>query len=142
MIHCAAAFILLVTAASCSAADEPMRPAFKSSPTIDLWQWSLAMAMVLAAILVLAWLMRRFGSFSQLQPGKFRVLAALSLGAREKVVLLQAGEKQLVLGVAPGRVQTLCVLEGQDLIGAEAPISAPGPSFADKMNELMGRKQP
>jgi flagellar protein FliO/FliZ len=33
------------------------------------------------------------------------------LGTRERAVLLQVGDQQLVVGVAPGRVQTLHVLD-------------------------------
>ena len=35
------------------------------------------------------------------------VIAALSVGARERVVLVQLAEKQLLLGVSPGRVNLL-----------------------------------
>mgnify|MGYP000383068744 CR=1 FL=1 len=36
-----------------------------------------------------------------------RVVSAISVGTRERVVLVQVGEQQLVLGVAPGRVNLL-----------------------------------
>lgn len=42
-----------------------------------------------------------------------RLMGGLSLGGREKLLVVEVGEIQLVLGVAPGRVQTLHVLEGQ-----------------------------
>lgn len=96
---------------------------------------------VLAMIFALVWLLRRFGTFSRLAPGRFRVLAAVSLGSRERVVLLQAGRKQLVLGVAPGRVETLCVLEDSEIIPVEsgAPVAAAGASFVERLQELTGR---
>jgi flagellar protein FliO/FliZ len=136
-----AAILPLVAPSLASGADEAAHAGLKSGMPVDLWQWSLAMVAVLGAILLLAWMMRRLGNFSQLQTGKFRVLAALSLGARERVVLLQAGDKQLVLGVSPGRVQTLCVLEGADVIRSESPPLDPGANFAEKMAELMGKRQ-
>jgi len=40
---------------------------------------------------------------------------------REKVVLLQVGKKQLLLGVTPGRIDTLHVLEGEDCLNTDTP---------------------
>jgi flagellar protein FliO/FliZ len=121
-------------------ADDLARPA-RPGESVDLLQWGLAMAVVLAAIVGLAWLMRRLGRFSHIQSGRFRVLAALPVGPRERVVLVQAGDKQLVLGVAPGQVRTLCVLEGSELIGAsESVAEPPAPeSFSARINELLSR---
>jgi flagellar protein FliO/FliZ len=69
------------------------------------------LALVLGAIGALAWGFRRFGGPLAPRDGAMRVIAGLSLGARERAVLVQVGTKQILLGVAPGRVQTLHVLE-------------------------------
>lgn len=42
--------------------------------------------------------------------GAIRVLAAQSLGTRERAVLLEVAGRQVLVGVAPGRVQTLLVI--------------------------------
>ena len=67
--------------------------------------------LVIALIGFLAWLLRRLGRVQGGAAGGLRVLGGLSLGARERVVLIQVGGRQLLLGVAPGRVQTLHVLD-------------------------------
>ncbi|MFN2308645.1 MAG: flagellar biosynthetic protein FliO [Gammaproteobacteria bacterium] len=85
-----------------------------------LIQVGLGLFAVLLMIVGVAWLMRRLGGLPGTQGGALRVLGGLSMGARERVVLIQVGETQLLLGVAPGRVQTLHVL-GQ-------PLPAQGPS--------------
>jgi flagellar protein FliO/FliZ len=36
--------------------------------------------------------------------GVFRVIASLQVGQRERVVVVQVGDRQVLLGVAPGRV--------------------------------------
>jgi len=86
-----------------------------ADPVLDsarLTEMVLGLALVVALILVLAWVLRRT---LHLQPRgsseRMRVLAAHSLGARERVVLLQVGVRQLLLGVAPGRVHLLHVLD-------------------------------
>jgi len=74
-------------------------------------QMALGLALVLAAIMLAAWLLRRFSHLTGATHGALRVIGGVSLGQRERVVLMQAGSKQILLGVAPGRVQTLYVLD-------------------------------
>ena len=137
----AAWFMVLFPLASAPRAETP--PSVPPlAPAVDMAQWLVGLTAVLAMIFLCAWLLRRLGSFSRLEPGRFRVLAAVSLGTRERAVLLQVGGKQLVLGVAPGRVETLCVLEGADLVPVEtaAPPPEAMPPFARRLAELLGRK--
>ena len=120
-------------------AAEPVRPALANASGVDILQWSLGLLAVLAMLMVFAWLLRRMGGFSRLEPGRFQVLAALSLGARERVVLVQVGDKQLVLGVAPGRVQTLCELKDMEKLGTQgSPLT--GESFAERLAQLLPGK--
>lgn len=106
---------------------------------VNMLEWFAGLATVLIAILVLAYALRKLGRFSRLDPGAFQVLAALSVGARERVVLLQVGEKQLVLGVAPGQVRNLCELSGEDTIKPSAPTVAVD-SFASRLAALRAGK--
>jgi hypothetical protein len=46
----------------------------------------------------------------KLGPGAIEILADVAVGAKERAVLVQVGRQQLLLGVAPGRVNTLHVL--------------------------------
>jgi flagellar protein FliO/FliZ len=110
-----------------------------ATPLADLAQAFLALILVLLAILALAWLVRRAGGFGRVENGSFQVLGALSLGARERVVLVRVGGKQLVLGVAPGQVRALCVLEGEDRVPLQAePDNA---AFARRLAALLEGKR-
>lgn len=66
---------------------------------------------VVALIVALSWGMRRMGGLVGAGAGALRILGGLSVGTRERVVLIQVGDQQLLLGVAPGSVKTLHVLE-------------------------------
>jgi flagellar protein FliO/FliZ len=70
-----------------------------------------SLALVLGLILAAAWALRRFGRLGSATGGVLRVRAGLPLGGRERIVLIEAGGKHLLLGVAPGRVQILHVFE-------------------------------
>ncbi|MBU1191918.1 MAG: flagellar biosynthetic protein FliO [Gammaproteobacteria bacterium] len=88
-------------------------PALEIEPmaTGNLLQMILGLIAVLMLIAGLAWVMRRMGGVTGTTAGSLRILGGLSMGTRERIVLVQVGEQQLLLGVAPGRVQTLHVLE-------------------------------
>lgn len=93
----------------------------------------VGLVIVLAAVFLLAWVLRRMGHFSGSLSGSMKVLGGLSVGQRERVVLIQVGETQLLLGVAPGSVQRLHQLD-EPLSVNETPRSTPTQSgFAEKL---------
>lgn len=74
---------------------------------------NVALSLLLIVVLIVAcvWLLKRIAQFNQGTAGKLRVLASLSIGTRERALLVQAGDTQMLLGVAPGRVSTLHVFD-------------------------------
>ena len=62
---------------------------------------------VLACIAFLAWLLRRTGRFQSSANGEMKIITSLALGPRERAVLLQVGEQQILLGVTSQNVQPL-----------------------------------
>lgn len=101
----------------------------------SLWQLTLGMLLVLGLILALAWLLKRSGRLQMAAGGGLRILGGLSMGSRERVVLVQAGETQLLLGVAPGRVQTLHVLD-RPLQPREAEATS---GFAEQLGRILSK---
>lgn len=98
----------------------------------DIAQLAAGLALVVALIAALAWALRRLGGVPVAGRGPLQVLGGLSVGARERVVLLRVGDRQLLLGVAPGRVQTLQVLD--------EPVAMPpaaGGGFAGRLQRVL-----
>ena len=95
----------------------------------------LGLLIVLATIAVLAWALRHLFRVGAGGEGFVQVLGSTSLGARERVVLLQVGGEQILVGVAPGRVQTLHVLD--EPVTLPAPGAAPG--FQAQLARFLGR---
>lgn len=111
-------------------------PAADPLSTGSMLQMFAGLALVLGLVFLLAWAMRRFGRLSVVGNRSLRVVGALSMGTRERVVLIQAGETQLLVGVAPGRVQTLHVL---DKPIEPAAGSDDGGGFAQRLRQVMAR---
>ena len=75
-----------------------------------LGEVAFALLLVLAAIFVIAWLLRRMRIVGNRVGGAIDVLANIQLGQKERAVLLKVGSTQILVGVAPGQVNTLHVL--------------------------------
>ncbi|MCG5499521.1 flagellar biosynthetic protein FliO [Ectothiorhodospira lacustris] len=105
-----------------------------------LGQMVVGLILVIVAILVLGFMMRRMGGMHSGVSGELRVLGAVSLGARERMVLVQVGKTQLLLGVAPGRVQTLHVLDEPIRPGERVVSEKNAGAFAERLRHAMGRQ--
>jgi flagellar protein FliO/FliZ len=67
----------------------------------------MGMAVVLAVIAAVAWLMKRIAPRNYSNAGVLRVIAGTAVGQRERVVVVEIGATWLVLGVTPGSVTAL-----------------------------------
>jgi len=70
---------------------------------MDAGSMILSLLMVLALIVLCAWVLKRF-NLTQQGVSQLKVVTSLSLGAKERVVVVQAGEQQLLLGVTAQQV--------------------------------------
>ena len=80
-----------------------------------------ALAVILALIFGFAWLTRRVRGF-QSGGASIDVLAQVSVGQKERVVLLSVSGRRLLIGVASGAVTTLHAFEAGEL-PADAPAA-------------------
>jgi len=78
--------------------------------TSSILQTIIGLVIVLTVIALSAYFLRRFGSLPGINNGVIKIIATVSMGPRERIVLLQAGEQQILVGISPGRMQTLCEL--------------------------------
>ncbi|MDR2209700.1 MAG: flagellar biosynthetic protein FliO [Azoarcus sp.] len=118
-------------------------------PLVGVGQMLFGLVLVFAILAGCVWLLKRFSSPIR-GNGLLRVLGVTAVGPREKVVLIEAGEKILMLGVTPNNVRTLHVFGHDELPLASAsatPAGNPGPvtaiatSFANRLAQaLKGRR--
>lgn len=74
----------------------------------------MGLAVVVALILGLAWVLRKYGRLPGNNLVDMKVIGGLSLGTREKAVLIEVENTRLLIGVTPGHIQTLHVLGAQN----------------------------
>ncbi len=115
-------------------------PAAKAGPlAIDFSQISslvVSLAFILCLILICAWLVKRVSGITHAGSQHLKVLGALSVGNKERALLISAGEKQLLLGVATGSVSLLHVFE-EPVVSADE--LATEKNFAATLKQLTGR---
>ncbi|MCG5529986.1 flagellar biosynthetic protein FliO [Halorhodospira halochloris] len=96
----------------------------------------VVLVIIVVLIVALAWGLRRFSGLSSTASGQMRVLGSLPVGNRERVVLVKVGEEQILLGVAPGSVRFLQVLD-KPVVDDTAPGAAQAGPFAARLRSMM-----
>ena len=90
--------------------------------------------LLLIGVLVL---LRRFNGVSSQMSGNMRVVSSVGVGQRERVVLLQVGEEQILVGVGPGNVRKIHAFDEPVV----EPSTSTTPSFSDVWKVAMGRTE-
>ncbi len=91
-----------------------------------LAQAGLGLFAIIALILGLAWLARRAGLVRHVQGGVMKVVGSTSLGARQRLLLVEVGDTWLVLGVSAGEIRTLHTLPAGSASPGEAIAAMAG----------------
>lgn len=113
-----------------------------AAPMLDggtVLQMLASLALVLGAIVALAWLLRRLGQGPGGNTGLLRVIGSASVGQKERVVVVEVSDVWLVLGVAPGQVAPLYTLPRQEHAAAKTGPAAP--PFAMWLQRAMGKHE-
>ena len=106
----------------------------------DFVQVFFGLAIIVIAIFAMAWIIKRTGYVNTRANGQLKIIGGLSLTQRERLLLVQVGEKQILIGVTPGRISTLHELEQSiDLSADEKPQTD---SFAHKLQSLLRGEKP
>lgn len=73
----------------------------------NLIQVIAALGAVIGLFLVMAWVMRRFAQGPGMAGGHMKILSAMSVGTREKILVVDVEGQQLLLGVTGQQISTL-----------------------------------
>lgn len=92
---------------------------------------------VLISIVVLAWIAKKVNRFRFIADDSLKIIGGLSMGARERVVLMQVGDSQLLIGIAPGRINTLHVLDTPIRTTDMQSGESSGRTFSNKLKAMM-----
>jgi flagellar protein FliO/FliZ len=103
----------------------------------QLAQMVLGLLLVVGLIFFLAWLLRRMQGAAPKGGQVIEVIGSRAIGPRDRLLLVQVGKEQILIGHTPGSIEALHVLAEP----VEVPASArqATPEFAQRLMELMGK---
>ncbi|AMZ75341.1 flagellar biosynthetic protein FliO [Pseudomonas sp. NFACC44-2] len=105
----------------------------------QLAQLVLGLLLVLGLIFFLAWLLRRVQQAGPAGKGQvIDIVGSRALGPRDRLVLVQVGNEQILLGLSPGTITALHVLKEPVQVPSAEQAS---PEFAQRLMELLGKDQ-
>jgi flagellar protein FliO/FliZ len=101
----------------------------------SLTQLTLSLIAIIALILAIGWVLKRLKLAGPRGGGDIAVIDELSVGPRDRIVLVRVGDAQVLVGVGASGLVPLTPLA--------APIAlkggAPAPVFAERLRDLMRR---
>jgi len=105
----------------------------------QLAQMVFGLLLVVGLIFFLAWLLRRMQGNAQRGAQVIEIVGSRAIGPRDRLLLVQVGKEQILIGHSPGSIEALHVLAEPVEVPATARQAAP--EFAQRLLELMGKDQ-
>jgi len=132
--------LALLSAGASTLAAAQQTPAAPPAVTGTLTSLIIGMVLVLAVIAATAWLLKRLAPRTYGSSSVLRVVAGAAVGPRERVVIVEIGATWLVVGVAPGCVNTLHQMPRAT--GGETAEASPGatPAFAQWLKKFTEKR--
>jgi len=131
--------VWLILPSAVFAAESVMTPgkALPHTSTEQMMKMVFGLMFVLVMIFILAWLFKKYLGVGVASNSALKAIAGLAVGQKERIVLIQVGERQILVGVSPGRINMLHAIEK----GEEVHISSQDSrnTFSEKLkNSIAG----
>ncbi|WP_371923645.1 flagellar biosynthetic protein FliO [Pseudomonas sp. EMN2] len=105
----------------------------------QLAQMVFGLLLVVGLIFFLAWLLRRMQGSAQRGAQVIEIVGSRAIGPRDRLLLVQVGKEQILIGHTPGSIEALHVMAEPVEVPAAARQATP--EFAQRLLELMGKDQ-
>jgi flagellar protein FliO/FliZ len=92
---------------------------------------------VIAVIFAAAFLLRRVQGMRGAAQGGVVLKGGLQVGARERVLLIEAQGRRVLVGVAPGSVRALHVFDASENVTIPEAMPVQPAAFAEKLKALL-----
>lgn len=99
-----------------------------------------SLLLVFSCLFGLVFLLRKMNHLPVNERKPIRVISSLKVGSREKIMLLETGERQILVGVTSGSIRTLYAFGGS--VDEESPVPSSSADFASLLQPTahMGAK--
>lgn len=148
-IQCSACFLLALIGLSAEAAEqvsdsnenEVLGSGFSAGSNADYFiQVFGALVFVVIVIFLLALLMRKFSMMPGASSGPIKVISGISIGGKERLLLIEVGGEQILVGTSPGSIKKIHKLSSMLPTQSKETNKEIGKqSFSKLLNAVSGR---
>lgn len=100
---------------------------------------TLALMGIVGLIFALSWFVKRFSHGGFTAGSTIKILSSMPLGTRERIVLIDAGGQQILLGITATNINTLHVFETPIVVDNKAEAQS---DFSRKLMTILQQKSP
>lgn len=127
--------LALACCTSVAHAAEPSQVASAGS----FFQVLLGLILVLGLMATLAWALKRLGANRPTGNAAIRIVGGVSVGTRERILVVEAADQWIIVGVAPGSVNALSTMPRQETPPVAAGVPA-APNFSSWLKQALGKQ--
>ncbi len=128
--------LLALLAAAPAIAATATAPAASSG----LFQVLFGLIAVLGLMGGAAWLLKRIGGARVAGNNTVRIVGGVSVGTRERVIVVEIADQWIVVGVAQGQVNALATLPRQEAAPSSDTTANGAPNFASWLKKTMDKR--
>lgn len=122
-------FLLLAGPVCRALEQEAVTPGVVPGVQVSILQWLLSCIAVIALMFALAWMLKRSRFAQGGRAGLLQVAAVYPLSGRERLMLVRAADRYLLLGITAQQISLITELSAAEVEAATAPRGGAG-SFA------------
>lgn len=151
LIYYPAIFSLIIFFSSAAMSEDNTTRSLASRNSLDhqgdnLLHVALSLLVVVVLIFLIAWFAKRLASLNGINSGVMSVKASLQLSPKEKLMVVQIGDEQVVIGVASGFVGHIKTLDkplDKLLVREDTTFfsTLSNESFSNTLQTLLNRQQ-
>lgn len=141
-------FFFCLLAPNIALALEVVRPAYVPPPPAvssgSIVQIIFSLLLVLVAIVLVAWLLKRMNLAQQGSGNLLKVLGSVAVGQRERIVLVEVNDTCLVVGIGPGQIRTLHTFQKTEDFDINSKLSETQPTenkFSKLLSSVIGHRK-
>lgn len=145
-LHKSAALAALIGATNAAAATAATASTAATATTAagpspgGMLQVTIGLLIVVAVLFVVAWSMKKIGAGRQAVPGAIKVVGGISVGNRERILVIEVADQWIVVGVTPTSITSLSTLPRQEGVAA-MPHAVLPKSFPAWLKQTIDQRQ-
>jgi flagellar protein FliO/FliZ len=106
----------------------------------SLLQVLFGLVVVLGLMAACAWMLRRFAAVKTNNGTTIRIVGGVSVGTRERVMVVEVGDQWIVVGVAPGQVRALSTMPKQEAVVPAGDAMQPPRNFSNWLAQTLEKR--